>query len=42
MIFEKVSKIIVEQLGVDPKEVTMDASFKAYRRAGLYLSSVVF
>ena len=27
MIFEKVSKIIVEQLGVDPKEVTMDASF---------------
>jgi len=27
LIFEKVSKIIVEQLGVDPKEVTMDASF---------------
>ena len=27
MIFEKVSKIIVEQFGVDPKEVTMDASF---------------
>lgn len=27
MIFEKVNKIIVEQLGVDPKEVTMDASF---------------
>ena len=27
MIFEKVSKIIVEQLGVDHKEVTMDASF---------------
>lgn len=27
MIFEKVSKIIVEQLGVDAKEVTMDASF---------------
>ena len=26
-MFEKVSKIIVEQLGVDPKEVTMDASF---------------
>lgn len=27
MIFEKVSAIIVEQLGVDAKEVTMEASF---------------
>ncbi|KAJ51532.1 acyl carrier protein [Clostridium tetanomorphum] len=27
MIFEKVKNIISEQLGVDPEEITMEASF---------------
>lgn len=27
MIFDKVKEIIVEQLGVDPEEVTLEASF---------------
>lgn len=27
MVFEKIKNIIVEQLGVDEKEVTMEASF---------------
>lgn len=26
--FERVSKIIVDQLGVDPKDVTMEAKFR--------------
>jgi len=27
MIFDKVKEIVVEQLGVDPEEVTMESSF---------------
>lgn len=41
MIFEKIKKIIVDQLGVDEKEVTMETSFSDLEMDSLDLFQII-